>query len=167
MKEHTKAQRAEKKALEMLAKLGVDTSKVQASPTTYSRTESISEKSLQAEATLAYWESGREFREKTCSHCGKKFATNYNTVGNCSDKCRIEELALIGIEWSPTKTQHERWGRTPPLVVPQEALELIEQIRSENLEEVPVQDESSLDVDDELPHQSTNDSHTVPEFSLD
>lgn len=167
MKAHKKAQRAEKKALELLAKLGADTSSLKNSSSSYAPRESISQKSLEAEATIAYWESGKVFREKECSHCGRRFATNYASVANCSDKCRAEELAKIGIEWSPFKTQHERWGRTPPLVVPQEALDLIKEIRAEGQSQSHAQSESDVDAVPESEHQSTDDIHTLPHFSLD
>lgn len=157
MKAHKKQERANKKLAEILAKRGYDTQTLDLDD--HAPTESISQQSLEGEAVLAYWERGREFREKDCTQCGKRFATNYNSVANCSDKCRRDALAAIGITWSPVKTQHERWGRTPPLVVPQEALILLAEIRQQQNEPQP-----NGNVLIESDHQLELDVHTLPDF---
>lgn len=159
MKAHKKQERKNKGMLDWLAKHGKDVSNIDID--TIAPTESISASSLEGEAALAYWEKGKDFKEKKCTHCGRTFATNYNSVGNCSDRCRIAELADIGITWSPSKTQHERWGRTPPLVVGQEALEVLKSARQ--AQESDTSDSLSTPQQET---QLTDDSHTVPDFSL-
>ena len=79
----------------------------------------------EADSLIEYIETPHHFREKKCKQCSRHFATNYGAVAMCSDKCRIEWLRNIGIEWNPSKSQKERWAPAEiPLTVPPEALAL-------------------------------------------
>ena len=93
-----------------------------------------------ADATLVYFQTPEFFREVDCKRCGHKFAVNMASVAYCSDDCRKHSLADIGIEWDPTKKPQERWGRHVPLVVPPQALELVQEAMqtAQQAEEVAV-----------------------------
>jgi len=87
----------------------------------------------QAEAVLAYHDTrGRGFIEKNCKWppCQQRFAANYKSVAYCSNKCRADALADIGIDWNYSKSEEERWAGTPPLVVPPKALSVLDEILS-------------------------------------
>lgn len=84
----------------------------------------LDEARREADATILYLESPEKFREAECRQCHHYFATNYACVATCSDNCRREWLRNRGIEWSPLKTQSERWAGKIPLVVQPPALAL-------------------------------------------
>ncbi len=86
----------------------------------------------EAEATLLYINRrGKGFLTKRCQRCDREFATEYYSVGYCGNPCRVRALADIGIVWDPYKPEYERWGGTPPLVVPPIALSLAKQVIGE------------------------------------
>lgn len=165
MRADKKQERENQKLLEWLKRAGQDTSQVKIEQQPIQK-ESIQTHSLHAEAASAYWEKGKEFRDVTCRECGAIFATNYgHNVRYCSDPCRKKALEKIGIAWSPFKTQHERWGRIPPLIVPPEALVLLKELREEGQNHVPTE---VVSVD--LPVSSDqwmDDSQEFQDFSLD
>jgi hypothetical protein len=100
--------------------------------------ESQEDVSRAAEAALAYGEDANAFIRKTCKSCGRAFAHTRGAVAYCSNHCRARGLELIGISWNWTRTPEERWGRLlEPLVVPPEALVLIEQVQADDLEAIP------------------------------
>lgn len=67
--------------------------------------------SRDAEAVAAYITQPQRFTRKKCKleSCGKEFATDRGNVAYCSDDCRKEWLAAIGIVWDPKKPPAERW----------------------------------------------------------
>lgn len=74
-----------------------------------------------ADAVLQFIEKPARFTKKKCKWdvCTEVFFTNYRAVSFCSNHCRARYLRTqIGIEWDPTKTEQERWGGEPPLVIP-------------------------------------------------
>lgn len=98
-------------------------------PTTnpYEDTEDVSR---EAEATLAYADSPESFIRKDCKICGRSFAHTRGAVAYCSNRCRASGLEAIGIKWSWTKTAEERWApwQSEPLVVPPDALALLDEL---------------------------------------
>jgi hypothetical protein len=84
------------------------------------------EQSRQAEAILDYFRKPDRYLKKVCRTCSKMFLVNYPSVAECSDTCRKEHLRQIGIQWSPDKTQEERWAPSDvPLTIPPAALSLL------------------------------------------
>lgn len=84
--------------------------------------------SREAEAVLAYAQDYKQFSRKICKECKRPFVHSRGAVACCSDECRAKGLAKIGIEWHWLKPQSDRWGRTEPLVVPPEALAVIDSL---------------------------------------
>lgn len=78
----------------------------------------------EADATILFLENRNSFREVRCKQCLHMFAVDYQSVAMCSDRCRIDFLHNIGIEWNPLKTQNERWAGRIPLTVPPAAFDL-------------------------------------------
>jgi hypothetical protein len=68
---------------------------------------------------------------KTCSRCGEPFQTNYNGVGNCSNRCVIEELReKFGLLWTPgNRKNKEKWEtRVPASIIPYSALRAMKKL---------------------------------------
>src|SRR5882672_7346464 len=98
-----------------------------------SEIETGEEISASMEAVLAYQaREGVGFKRKACTFCTSVFATDYNHVGYCSDRCRIKALREIGIDFDPTRQYSERWRQFGgiPLVIPPAALLLLDQLNS-------------------------------------
>jgi hypothetical protein len=129
MKREKKAAREHQKMLDWLARnnKNVDVSTIE-TPVESGR-ETFPEVHLQGQAALAYWENGKIFVEKKCRTCGGIFASNYQHVDTCTMKCLKRAVEDLGLTWRPEKPLHERWGRTPPLLVPPEALIVLKEHR--------------------------------------
>jgi hypothetical protein len=126
----------QEKALALAAKfLGIDVSEVEAEVPTESTEDKLSE----VEAVIRWHETrGEGFKQKACRNCGLVFAYSWNrsAISICSVQCAKEDLEKIGIKWNPHKTADERWGKTAPLVVPPEALQILqEDLLSETIPE--------------------------------
>ena len=123
-----KAERSMAKLAEMLAASGVTIEEIEEiKETAPTGREAVS---MQAEAVLLFLESPAKFTQKQCkrTECGEYFGTNYRSVAYCSDTCRAKEVSRqIGVKWNYFKTEHERWGGEPPLVIPPAALQKIRQ----------------------------------------
>jgi hypothetical protein len=82
--------------------------------------------SRSADAVIKWLEKPQQFTQKICKReaCKEPFATNYTYVAYCSDNCRSKVISeQIGVEWDwHAKTEEERWGGQPPLIVPPAAL---------------------------------------------
>ena len=78
----------------------------------------------EADAFILYMENRQSFREVQCKQCHNHFAVDYQSVAMCSDKCRIEFLRNIGVEWNPLKSQSERWAGRIPLTLQPDAFVL-------------------------------------------
>ncbi len=97
-------------------------------------------KSIQGDSVLIFLdEKGKGFKREVCPECKQVFAARYlyRTKGLlCSDECRIASLAKRGIRWDPTKEPNERWQRRVPIIVPPQALALIdEEERTQSISE--------------------------------
>lgn len=160
MKEKTKQERANKKALDWLAKMGKNVEDIKVEPVVVQSKRFPKEISLNMEACLKYWDNPTEWIEKKCQRCGKTFATLYYPVGNCSDTCRVRQLQDIGLQVNLMAEGHSRWGRVPPLVVPPEALTHLKELRDEQIHTL------QPDALPQLESQSTDDPHTDQDFSL-
>lgn len=113
-----KPQTTLEKALAGLQKLGI-------TPPSDVKTSagSAAEQSRTAEAIVEYVRRPDKFRYKSCVVCKEPFLVNYPSVAMCEDKCRIEHLRRIGIEWDPNKSAEARWSPADvPLVIPAPAL---------------------------------------------
>lgn len=113
------------KALALAASfLGVDASEIEVPA------ESTEDKLSEVEAVIRWHETrGEGFIQKECRNCGLVFAYSWNrtAISICSVHCAKADLEKIGIKWNPHKTAGERWGRTAPLVVPPEALQILQE----------------------------------------
>lgn len=92
--------------------------------------ESVLEKIKEAEACLIFFSTkGSQFKRKTCKTCGEIFAYRWevDSITRCSVECYQTALAEIGLKWTPNKAQSERWGPAAPVVVPPEALKILEE----------------------------------------
>lgn len=93
--------------------------------------ETIEDQVREAAAALKYFEDkGGDFFEQVCKKCGRTYAYKwrYRGVAYCSIGCMKDSLADIGITWNPGKLPHERWGRTIPVLVSPEALEVLKEV---------------------------------------
>lgn len=123
--------RAEKKAERLAALFGLEAPK----PPTKQETERATNVSREAEATIAYFTAPTGFTNRLCRICEREFAVNRANISCCSDTCRRELLAELGIsDWDPTlRTVEDRWnsrtGGPEPLVCPPEAVERVNLLR--------------------------------------
>lgn len=131
------AKRLAKKQAQLAALLGIEAPTPSATTSASPRQEAQFA-SREAEAVLAYYYTydGSEWQRRDCAHCGNKFAVNRSNVAYCSDKCRKESLAVIGIDWDNTRTAADRWRRGQaanfvgePLVVPHQAMQMVDELR--------------------------------------
>lgn len=91
--------------------------------------ETTEDKLSEVEAVLRWHQTrGEGFKQKECKNCGLVFAYSWDrdAISICSVHCAEAQLKKIGIKWNPHKTARERWGKTAPLVVPPEALSLLQ-----------------------------------------
>ena len=126
MRQSKKAERSLAKLMEMLAETGVAAEDIQEmqdkAPT---GREALSR---QGEAVLLFLESPAKYTAKLCKRCGEPFGTNYRSVAYCTDTCRAKAMSeQLGVKWNHWKTEEERWGGEPPLVIPPAALKKIQQ----------------------------------------
>lgn len=114
MKMAAKEARALAKIAAKLGALGVavDVDSIQKEATAHRQTESE-----KLEAVLASVRRPGDFTYRSCKKCGEPFGANYISVAYCSDLCRIRDFEeTTGCKWS-AKSQEERWGGEPPLVI--------------------------------------------------
>lgn len=122
---------------------------------------------LQAEAVLLYLEKPARFITKPCKLCGEYFGTNYRGVSYCSNAHRAKSLLdSTGIRWNPHKSEAERWGGEPPLVIPPTAVNKLREFAEQLLSQLPSEDSAQVveiqEHVDEVSHQLISDSHTNP-----
>ena len=106
--------------------------------------------SREAEATLGYAESPQSFQRKECKSCGRTFAHTRGAVAYCSNACRARGLEKIGIKWTWTRPADVRWGfysGGEPLVVPPEALAILDALPEPEPEPEPVEESPTESVD--------------------
>jgi hypothetical protein len=92
--------------------------------------ETAEDISREAEATIIYAESPQSFIRKNCKICGRTFAHTRGAIAYCSNLCRARGLEQIGIKWDWTRPTEVRWGLYDggePLIVPAEAVKLVDQ----------------------------------------
>ena len=65
--------------------------------------------SREAESLIQFVTSPQQFARITCRSCGQDFLVSRANVALCSDKCRANELAELGIDWDWSKSPEERW----------------------------------------------------------
>lgn len=90
--------------------------------------------SREAEAVINFVKAPQTYARVTCRSCGQEFLVNRANVALCSDRCRANELAEMGIDWDWNRSPESRWyvssqnGRltNEPLVVPPLALKALE-----------------------------------------
>ena len=80
-------------------------------------TEPEQPKHLEAEGLLRMLNKPNTYVFKICKHCKEPFGTDYHAVAHCSDECRKVELKKQGFHWTPGRTQTERWGGEPPVIL--------------------------------------------------
>lgn len=76
--------------------------------------------------------------EHSCKQCKRKFLTTYFYDRYCSDNCRADSLAAVGIVWDPNKSQQERWQGVPPAKISPDTLVTLKKWARQILEYEPV-----------------------------
>lgn len=147
-----RAKRKQEKLIEYLKSQGKLTDEQAAEIRLQEPRETRDDRSLQAEAVLAFIQKPINFVVRNCkrTECGQSFGTNYLYVGYCSDNCRAKDLAKIGIQWDHQKSARDRWGGEPPLVVPPSALQALKVLLLQTQE--PVEE----NLQEEVPTKSLN-----------
>jgi hypothetical protein len=88
---------------------------------------------FEAEAALLLFQKPKHMIIKKCRRCRDPFASSYRSVAYCGDVCRQKQLfELTGIRWDPHKSDEERWGGEPPLIVPPSLLKRMLELVAEN-----------------------------------
>ncbi|MGS2592257.1 hypothetical protein [Streptomyces hebeiensis] len=95
------------------AKLGIDVDALleQVSLTDVGH-DAVVRKQLEAESVLYYVETkGKNFSARKCKGCGEDFLFTHFRVSYCSENCRAQALADLGIIWNPhRKSDGSRWN---------------------------------------------------------
>ena len=93
---------------------------------------------LQVDAVLLYLEKPARFIIKICKYCKEPFGTNYRAVAYWSNSHRAKVLYQeTGIRWNPHKSEHERWGGEPPLIIPPMAVSKLREFAEQLLAQLP------------------------------
>ena len=79
---------------------------------------------LEAESVLFYVSvRGKGFEDKICKECKLPFASTYQAIAYCSERCRYLATVRMGIPWNMFgKTDAERWNGRIPKTLRAEAL---------------------------------------------
>ncbi len=100
-------------------------------------------RSREAEAVLAYASGMGGFIRRQCKECNRMFAHTRASIAYCSDTCRAAGLERIGIKWNWLKPANERWGKFEPLVVPPEALAILDELDSNKVQVIDLSESDS------------------------
>lgn len=124
MRQEKKVERSVNEIAKRLAEFGIDPIRIEKLKDSVPETsETISR---QGEAVSLWLYEPHKFTTKLCKRCGEPFATNYRSVAYCSDPCRAHDISeQIGVKWNYFKSEEERWGGEPPLVIPPRALQML------------------------------------------
>lgn len=122
MRQSKKAERSINELARRLAELGLDSTAVESIKDNAPETRDAI--SRQGDAVLTWLEAPAKFTMKLCKRCKEPFGTNYRSVAYCSDNCRARDISeQIGVKWDWTaRTEEQRWGGEPPLIIPPLAL---------------------------------------------
>lgn len=176
--------RKNKKALELLVKLGLDKNpEVQSifaresgrPSAQYSKNESVA--NIEG-VILSLQRPTRVGISRICKDCGDAFITMYQYVAYCGDLCRASALKKVGLTvWKNPYTDEEKWGGVPPALIPPDALKamkaIILQVEQETGRPVDTTispassdpDVSSQEIEDTeyLPHSEEYSQDKIPE----
>lgn len=126
-----------KKVNAMLAELGIKlkpedfmpgkTPKEEFKDALPSRKYSKEQEMIQVESTLlSLHKLPKDWYLRNCKGCKEAFYTNYYFVAYCGDQCRALALKKMGITWTNHFDEPAKWqGRTPPMIIPPEALNVM------------------------------------------
>lgn len=89
--------------------------------------EELDAKSQEAELVLGIIHGRDHAVKRACLVCQRHFMTDYLSNRYCSNDCRREALASVGIHWNPEKSARERWGGHPPATISPEALKALQE----------------------------------------
>lgn len=130
-----KAKRDQEKALEMFAKIFGQEVAVESIADPVQMDKAPQYRELQGEAALLFLSKPERFITKVCAWCEQSFAATYHYVAYCCNNCRaraFKEQTGVDVDWG-AKTDTERWGGEPPLIVDPETLKhLAEHVRRLN-----------------------------------
>lgn len=138
-----------KKAMALLAELGIELKPEDFAPGKAPKEEfrnampgrkySQDQEMIQAESVLlSLIKMPKEWFFRKCGKCGEGFYTNYYFVGYCGDQCRALALKKMGITWTNHFDESAKWGgMTPPIVIPPEALKVMEFLVEQAKQETP------------------------------
>lgn len=127
--------RKNKKALELLVKLGLDKNpevqgifaRENGEPSAQYTNQEFIANVENVILTLGY--PNRLGVSKECKGCGDVFVTSYKYVAYCGDLCRFAALKKMGLTvWKNPHTLEEKWGGVPPSLIPPDALKAMKAI---------------------------------------
>lgn len=117
--------RSHKSDLDRLKKLsetlGIDVNQLlEEVPLTEIGEQATIRRQAEAESVLFYVNSrGKNFESKPCKYCGKLFLHTYINIEYCSESCRAQALAELGIIWNYNRlTDSQRWNVNNTGLVP-------------------------------------------------
>ena len=113
------ARRKQDQAIAFWANLGIEIKpeEIKTSPEQLDKAPQYRE--LQGEAALLFLTKPERFISKVCEWCSEAFAATYRSVAFCSNSCRakaFEKQTGMKVDWG-AKTDIERWGGEPPLIL--------------------------------------------------
>lgn len=150
-------ERKRQKALALVASLGVDTSSyVDHSAERLDRAPENLER--QGEAALAFLDRPTRFITKQCIYCQEYFGTNYRSVGYCSNLCRdkhFRQQTGYKVDWG-AKSDKDRWGGEPPLIIDPETLKHLAQWYAELKQKVDQDSQTQNHLEPEQPESQSN-----------
>lgn len=160
------AKRKQEKALDFWAQMGIAINPaeiVHTSPETLDKAPQYRE--LQGEAALLFLAKPERFISKKCDWCDEYFAATYRSVSFCSNTCRakaFEKQTGMKVDWG-AKTDIERWGGEPPLILDPNTFKFIADyvMRLKNQNSIP--DLESLKEKVEVPTQTSQAPVTNPQ----
>lgn len=85
----------------------------------------------EADSVILYFESnGKGFERIRCANCKLVFAYRHgsSSVRCCSVECMRDRLKSFGMAWNPNAPLDRRWGRFTPVIVPPQALEILDEL---------------------------------------
>lgn len=152
MRQSKHQERALEKAMELLAKMGVNVDDIE--KTSAAMLDSSADaRERQGEAALLFLAHPSKFITKKCEWCEEYFGTSYRSNSYCSNACRGKAFFKATgqqVNWAG-KTSEERWGGEQPLVIDPETLKHL----AEHYLKLKVQLGSQIPTATDQPHPVT------------
>jgi hypothetical protein len=127
----TEAERINKVLAEAAKQLGVNVEDLGVTADELAANQTLADQVGEAQAVLYYMEyKGEGFDKKPCVSCGRTFAYAWDrtAITCCSVECLSAELEKKGLSWKINRPLHLRWGRTAPMILPPDVLNLADSL---------------------------------------